>query len=90
MNTCYGVVRQILTIQKTMVRNSLKVQALLQEQGERTARAFSVPAGGLPPESERLWRQWSADLQAGRDTFASWVDAQFAMVESLLESRTTE
>ena len=85
METGIGMAKQILAIQKTMIDNSFKAQAFAQAQGERMARTAFAPAGGWPAESDRLWRDWSETLQKGRSTLQALVDAQFDMLDSLLE-----
>ena len=85
METGIGMAKQILSIQKTMIDNSFKAQAYVQEQGERMARTAFAPAGGWPAQSDRLWRDWSGTLQQGRSTLQTLVDAQFDMLDSLLE-----
>lgn len=85
METGTGMAKQILTIQRTMIDNSFKAQAFIQEQGERMARTAFAPAGGWPAESDRLWRDWSETLQQGRSTLQALVDAQFDMFDSLLD-----
>jgi hypothetical protein len=84
METGIGMAKQILSIQKTMIDNSLKAQVFIQEQGERMARAAFAPAGGWPAESEQLWRNWSEALQEGRNSFQALVDVQFDMLDRLL------
>ena len=85
METGIGMAKQILAVQKTMIDNSFKAQAFVQEQGECMARTAFSPAGGWPAESDRLWRDWSETLQKGRSTLQALVDAQFDMLDSLLE-----
>jgi len=85
MDNGVGMAKQILLIQKTLADNTFKAQALFQEQGERMARAAFAPTGGCPADIDRLWRDWSEALQNGRSTFKTLVDAQFNMLEGLLE-----
>lgn len=85
METGIGMTKQILSVQKTLIGNGLKAQAFVQEQGERMARAAFATAGGWPAESEQLWRDWSAALQEGRNSFQALVDVQFSMLDRLLD-----
>lgn len=85
METGIGMAKQILSIQKTMIDNSFKAQALMQEQGERMARTAFAPAGGWPADADRLWRDWSEALHGGRSSLQAVVDAQFDMLASLLD-----
>jgi hypothetical protein len=86
MENSVDMAKQILSIQKTIVDNTFKAQSLFQEQGERMARAAFAPAGGWPADSDRLWQDWSEALQKGRSTVKALMDAQFDMLDSLLES----
>jgi hypothetical protein len=85
MENSVDMAKQILSIQKTIVDNTFKAQALFQEQGERMARAALASAGGWPVDSDRLWQEWAVALQEGRSNVKALVDAQFDMLDSLLE-----
>lgn len=76
--------KQILGIQKTMIDNTFRAQALFQEQGERVARVVLAPPGGWPTTSEQVWREWLEALQSGRESVQAVVDAQFDMLDGLL------
>jgi hypothetical protein len=85
MENGVDMAKQILSIQKTIVDNTFKTQALFQAQGERMARTAFASAGGWSADSDQLWQDWSEALQKGRSTVKALVDAQFDMLGSLLE-----
>jgi hypothetical protein len=78
--------KQILAVQKTLVNNSFRTLAILQERSERVARSLVVSGGMGNDDSQRLWAQWSQMGQAGREVLVTATDAYFGLLEGMLPS----
>jgi adenosylmethionine-8-amino-7-oxononanoate aminotransferase len=78
--------RQILTIQKTLVNNSFRTLALMQERGDQVARSFLASGGKESADTQRLWEQWSQTGQAGREALVTAADTYFGLLEGMLSS----
>lgn len=85
MENGVDMAKQFLSIQKTIVDNTFRAQALFQAQGERMARTAIASTGGWSAGSDQLWQDWSEALQKGRSTLKALVDAQFDILDNLLE-----
>jgi hypothetical protein len=88
--TDFAMTKQILKLQKTLVQNNIKAQALWLNHGERLARTCLEQTGMMPDEARRTWEYGSDMLQSGRQTLESMVDAQFTMIAGWLNPARTQ
>ena len=90
MQVAARITKQIIRIQKTLLNNTFKAQALAQEQGEQATRAFLDQATWMPEAGRQFWDCWSEDLKTGRTTFQSLMNAHMDMMDGILAPQDTE
>ncbi len=88
--TDFAMTKQILKLQKTLVQNNIKTQALWLNHGERFARTCFEQTGMMPDEARQTWECGSDLLKSGRQTLEAMVDAQFAMIAGWFKSARTQ
>lgn len=90
MQVADRITKQIIRTQKTLLNNTFKAQALLQEQGEKATRTILDQAIWMPDTGRQLWDCWSEDLKTGRATFQSLMNAHLDMMDGILDPQDTE